>query len=157
MWMCKMTNKLSLVEHKRVVVNKDGKEWLSVQRLHYTEDKRELVMIRPGDKRLELVLSEEEARTLIDAVGRAVVKNVEKVILNEEEWKVRPDRFAPPPLKGARPDENPLAAPGDPHYWHPDERPFYIPPVTCGSPSLRENQHTNDVVGDAYESSKIEN
>lgn len=121
-----MTSKLSLVEHKRVVVNKDGKEWLSVQRLHYTEDKIELVMIRPGDKRLELVLSEEEARTLIDAIRRATSEEVN------------------------------IATPYHPHYWHPDERPFYIPPVTCGSPSLQENRHTCDVVGDAYESSKTE-
>lgn len=137
-----MTSKLSLVEHKRVVVNKDGKEWLSVQRLHYTEDKIELVMIRPGDKRLELVLSEEEARTLIDAVGRAVSKKEERPIVDMEEWmrKIHDDK--PQPLRP---------------YWHPNEEPYYIPPVICGSPSLRENQHTNDVVGDAYESSKIEN
>ena len=137
-----MTSKLSLVEHKRVVVNKDGKEWLSVQRLHYTEDKIELVMIRPGDKRLELVLSDEEARTLIDAVGRALGKQVEEPI-SDTEYLMRK-------IHGAKPQ--PLR-----YDWCPDERPFYIPPVIYGSPSLRENQHTSDVVGDAYESSKTEN
>jgi hypothetical protein len=69
-----MSSKFSTTEHKRVVVHKDDKEWLAVQRLHYTEDKIELVLIRQGDKRLELVLTEEEAWHLVDAVRKALAK-----------------------------------------------------------------------------------
>jgi len=144
-----MTSKFSLVEHKRVVVHKDGKEWLSVQRLHYTTDKVELVLIRSGDKRLELVISEEEARTFIDAVERAIGKKVEKPITDMEEWKRMIGKDMP--LEPGLP-----YAPYHPINPYPDESPYYIPPVTCGSPSLPENQHMVDVVGDAYESSKIE-
>ena len=137
-----MTNKLSLVEHKRVVVNKDGKEWLSVQRLHYTEDKVELVMIRPGDKRLELVLSEEEARTLIDAVGRALCKKEEKPIVDMEEWISQIGTIKPPPLKTTAPYVS-LWAEGA------------IKPLT---EAIQESSaRVRDVVGEAYESSKTEN
>jgi hypothetical protein len=69
-----MSSKFSTTEHKRVVVQKDGREWLTVQRLHYTEGMVELVLIRQGDKRLELVLTEEEAWMLVDTVRKALTK-----------------------------------------------------------------------------------
>ena len=73
-----MSSKFSTTEHRRVVVHKDSKEWLAVQRLHYTEGKEvEIVLIRPGDKRLELILSEEEAWILVDTVRKALTKPLE--------------------------------------------------------------------------------